>query len=72
MGIGSREANGIISFSAGEFNDDGIVISKDGAPLAFGLFGVLEVESVGKSVVFGEFDEFGFAHGLRRYCDLGI
>jgi hypothetical protein len=40
--------------------------------LAFGLFGVLEVERVGKSVVFGEFDEFGFAHGLRRYCDLGI
>jgi hypothetical protein len=32
----------------------------------------LKIERVRKLVVLGKFDEFGFAHGVQRYCDLAI
>jgi hypothetical protein len=32
----------------------------------------LDVVRVGEGGILREFDEFGFAHGVQRYCDLAI
>ena len=72
VGVEAGQSHGIIAFAAGELNHDGVVVAKDGLPISFGGFGILDVVRVGEGGILREFDEFGFAHGVQRYCDLAI
>ncbi len=72
VGVEAGQSHGIIAFAAGELNHDGVVVAKDGLPVSFGGFGILDVVRVGEGGILREFDEFGFAHGVQRYCDLAI
>ncbi len=72
VGVEPGQSHGIIAFAAGELNHDGVVVAKDGLPVSFGCFGILDVVSVWEGGILREFDEFGFAFGAQRYCDLAI
>ena len=72
VGVEAGQSHGIIAFAAGELNHDGVVVAEKGVPVSFRFLGILKIERVRKLVVLGKFDEFGFAHGVQRYCDLAI
>jgi hypothetical protein len=72
IGVKTCEAHCIVAFTAGELNYYGVLIAKDGMPVSFGCFSILDIESVGEGSVLRKFDEFGFAHDAQRYCDLAI
>ena len=72
VGVDPGQSHGIIAFAAGEFNHYGVVVAEDGLPVSFGGFGILDVVRVWEGGILREFDEFGFAHGVERYCDLAI
>ena len=72
IGVEAGQTHGIIAFSAGQLYHDGVVVAEKGMPVSFRFLGILKIERVRELVVLGKFDEFGFAHGLQRYCDLAI
>ncbi len=72
IGVEAGQTHGIIAFSAGQLYHNGIVVAEKGVPVSFRFLGILKIERVRKLVVLGKFDEFGFAHGAQRYCDLAI
>ena len=46
VGVEAGQPNGVIAFSAGKFNHDGVVVAENLVPIAFYFLGVCDIEGI--------------------------